>query len=416
MKNILKALRAVFILLLATQTMNAQWVVTNGTSVGGVECFVELGTDLFAGTSNGGVFHSTNKGLNWKQTKTGLIDTNVLSLVFSGTTLFAGTAGVYTAHGVVGGGVYVSANNGESWTKASAGIDNNAILSLAVNGTTLFAGTYGNGAFLSTNNGASWTPAGALNASVRCFAMSGANIYAGTNGGVFLSTDNGGSWKALNAGLPTDPANLPVYALTVSGSSLFAGTYNGGVFSSVDGGAHWMSANTGLTNKYALSLAISGATVFAGTWGGGVFQSEDAGMHWQSLNTGLMNTNVFSLYVTGQQLFAGTSDNIYFNNQTGLIDGIQTTTNDAQGTVLEANYPNPFNPTTNISFSIASRSNVSLKIYDTSGKEVSEVVSGELDAGKYSRQWNAAGLPSGEYFYRLRAGTFAETKRLLVLK
>ena len=80
------------------------------------------------------------------------------------------------------------------------------------------------------------------------------------------------------------------------------------------------------------------------------------------------------------------------------------------------NYPNPFNPTTSISFDIPSRSVVSLKVFDLLGREVSTIVSGELQAGRYTRQWNATDISSGVYFYRLQAGAYSETKKLLLLK
>jgi Secretion system C-terminal sorting domain len=83
---------------------------------------------------------------------------------------------------------------------------------------------------------------------------------------------------------------------------------------------------------------------------------------------------------------------------------------------LTQNFPNPFNPSTTISFSLPSRSFVSLKIFDLTGKEVAAIVSEEMQPGKYSRQWNASDLSSGIYFYRLQAGSFAETKKLIVLK
>lgn len=83
---------------------------------------------------------------------------------------------------------------------------------------------------------------------------------------------------------------------------------------------------------------------------------------------------------------------------------------------LYQNYPNPFNPTTTISFSLPSRLIVSLKIFDLLGREVSTIVSEELQAGSYTRQWGAANMASGLYFYRLQAGTYTETKKLLLLK
>ncbi|MFZ1976736.1 MAG: T9SS type A sorting domain-containing protein [Bacteroidota bacterium] len=83
---------------------------------------------------------------------------------------------------------------------------------------------------------------------------------------------------------------------------------------------------------------------------------------------------------------------------------------------LSQNYPNPFNPSTTISFNIPSKSYVSLKIFDMLGREVATIVSGEMPAGSYTSQWNAAKMSSGIYFYRLEAGTFIQTKKLILLK
>jgi len=84
--------------------------------------------------------------------------------------------------------------------------------------------------------------------------------------------------------------------------------------------------------------------------------------------------------------------------------------------LLEQNYPNPFNPTTTINFSISKSSFVSLKVYNTLGKEISTLVSEKLPAGVYSVNWNAENLSSGVYFYRLIAGSFSQTKKLILLR
>jgi beta-glucanase (GH16 family) len=83
---------------------------------------------------------------------------------------------------------------------------------------------------------------------------------------------------------------------------------------------------------------------------------------------------------------------------------------------LDQNYPNPFNPSTNISFSLPARSFVSLKIFDSSGKDRATLVSEELSQGNHSTVWNADGLAAGVYFCRLQAGSFTETKKLVLLR
>jgi hypothetical protein len=83
---------------------------------------------------------------------------------------------------------------------------------------------------------------------------------------------------------------------------------------------------------------------------------------------------------------------------------------------LGQNYPNPFNPTTTFSFSLPSTSFVTLKIFDVAGREVTTLVSATMHAGSYTRQWNALNMPGGVYFYRMQAGSFTDTKNLILLK
>ena len=83
---------------------------------------------------------------------------------------------------------------------------------------------------------------------------------------------------------------------------------------------------------------------------------------------------------------------------------------------LQQNYPNPFNPSTNISFTLPSKTFVLLKVFNLLGEEVATLVNEELPAGTHLHQWNADGMPSGAYFYRLQSGLFSETRKLLLLR
>jgi hypothetical protein len=84
--------------------------------------------------------------------------------------------------------------------------------------------------------------------------------------------------------------------------------------------------------------------------------------------------------------------------------------------ILLQNHPNPFNPSTTISFTLPIRSYVSLKVYDILGKEITVIANEEMGAGSHSIQWNATNVSSGVYFCRMQAGTYSETKRLLLLR
>lgn len=83
---------------------------------------------------------------------------------------------------------------------------------------------------------------------------------------------------------------------------------------------------------------------------------------------------------------------------------------------LKQNFPNPFNPSTMISFAIPSAQEVSLKVFNVTGQEVAELAVGKLSAGKHSFTFNASQLTSGIYFYVLKAGSFREARRMTLLK
>ncbi len=83
---------------------------------------------------------------------------------------------------------------------------------------------------------------------------------------------------------------------------------------------------------------------------------------------------------------------------------------------LAQNYPNPFRSTTTIGYALASEGHVSLKLYDVSGREVATLVDGVEAAGHKSVSLRAGNLPSGVYWYRLKAGTFVESKELVVMR
>lgn len=248
-----------------------------------------------------------------------------------------------------------------------------------------------------------------------------------------LSTNNGTTWTPVDSGL----ANNPVWAIAISGTNLFAGTPDSGAFLSTNNGTGWTAIDDGLTSLNVKTFAVSGSNVFAGTIGiGGIFLYADSSQTWKPVATG--NVNLQTLAVNDTFLFAGFASpgtislgkteagSVSGSSNSGMLwrcrlsDFITSVKVGAENIPtkfsLQQNYPNPFNPSTTISFAVPSRSLVSLKVFDILGREVSTIVSGELQAGSYTRQWNAANMASGVYFYRLQAGSFTETKKLLLLK
>ncbi len=91
---------------------------------------------------------------------------------------------------------------------------------------------------------------------------------------------------------------------------------------------------------------------------------------------------------------------------------------------MQQNYPNPFNPSTSIQYAISSTQFVTLKVYDLLGREVATLVNEEKPAGSYNVEFSAKGGPessikhpaSGVYFYRLQAGNYFDTKKMILIK
>jgi len=114
--------------------------------------------------------------------------------------------------------------------------------------------------------------------------------------------------------------------------------------------------------------------------------------------------------------FAGEGFTILKGN-TELVINVEEVENDfITSFELFQNYPNPFNPSTTIKFQISKFSFVTLKIYDVLGEEIANLVSEEMTVGSYEIEFNATGLPSGIYFYKLQAGSFVETNKMILLK
>ncbi|MGB5287460.1 MAG: DUF1028 domain-containing protein [Ignavibacteriaceae bacterium] len=90
--------------------------------------------------------------------------------------------------------------------------------------------------------------------------------------------------------------------------------------------------------------------------------------------------------------------------------------NSPESFYLYQNSPNPFNPTTSIQYAISSRQFVQLKVYDVLGNEIATLVNGDKRPGTYEVEFNATDLPSGIYFYKLKAGSFVETKKMILMK
>jgi hypothetical protein len=145
-----------------------------------------------------------------------------------------------------------------------------------------------------------------------------------------------------------------------------------------------------------------------------------------SLNLKLLNDN-FNYNYKFEAIDKGLNPHKSFAPDSGYFIAVYDTTSDVKETflnpelaILEQNYPNPFNPTTNIGFRIADFGFVTLKVYDVLGNEIAALVNEEKPAGEYEVEFNPSTIihhpTSGIYFYQLIAGSFIQTKKMILIK
>ncbi|NBC16718.1 MAG: T9SS type A sorting domain-containing protein [Bacteroidetes bacterium] len=190
-----------------------------------------------------------------------------------------------------------------------------------------------------------------------------------------------------------------------------------GIYRSQDGGETWQQVNTGLIDTTITDLAVyPNGTLLAATYRGGVHRSTDGGDTWLPLNRGLPSLQVTALAVTDEgTVYAGTDQGIYRSTRP-----IATDTKDEPALPerfhLGANYPNPFNPQTTITYALPRGTEVHLAVYDVLGREVAVLVDGTRPAGRHAAVFEAGNLPSGMYLVRLNAGEHFETRSMTLMK
>jgi photosystem II stability/assembly factor-like uncharacterized protein len=383
-------------------TSHAQWVDTHGPA-SEASSFAVSGTNLFAGGIDGRVYLSPDDGTSWTSASAGLSGANIHAMASAGANLLVGTWG---------GGIFLSTNQGTSWAAANTGFTNGYANAFAVSATDVFVASQGSGVYRSHDGGVSWIQTGLTSGDVSALTLSGADLFAGVWGlGVYKSSDNGTNWTAVNTGL----TNKAISAFAVSDTTIFVGTDSGGVFASSDNGANWTAVNSGLINGWVTSFAVIGTHLLAGSHnGGGVFQSSDNGAHWASF--GLAGQSVWSLVTSGANVFAALDFSAWRLPLTDVTAVEQTSAQVPARYAVYPNYPNPFNRSTTIAYALAKGAHVTLDVYDVLGERVASVVSEWLPAGTYKATWDAAGVVSGVYFYRFHAGSYTETRKLLVLR
>lgn len=426
---------------------------------------------MYTCSLDSGVYKTTNGGLNWFAVNSGMAYNKVQCIAISKSVpdiLYAGTDQLGSANS----GVYKTTNAGLNWTLMNSGFAETSIgiqsividfINPNIAYLTLFDGLVNstNGIYKTTNGGTNWfsitTGIGTLK-NFLSLAMNPKNsneLYLGSSIDVTASTgpphiyktyNGGSSWIEMSTGLPSlSTNNDPVRCISISTldtsvvlAALFMNDTAGGAFLSTNGGASWTKKSNGILNVTATLLRAAvirpgSNTEFyigfdnAGTGTIGLVRTTNAGNNWVSFNGGtLLSTATIRALV-----FKTTGDTTLYAcaaSATGIrglheyswpnainIGGIGSKIPDVF--ILEQNYPNPFNPVTKISYTVPVNSTVRLNVFNAIGQKVKTLVDNEFkNAGSYEINFDAGKLSSGVYFYRMEAGTFVSTKKMILIK
>ncbi len=382
---------------LLSYTANSQFLPTPGPSGGTVYCLYAIGSTVYAGTQNGGVYKSTNNGDSWNASNNGMTVDVVNSLNGYGNFLFCGT----------NSGFYRSTNSGSSWTVVNYG-ESLLVTALTNNGTDVFLGNSAGSIYRSTNNGNNWNAVVTdLNGRVNSLLFHAGLFYAAVdNMGAYASTNNGANWNLVSS------SYLYAKVLYPTGNTVRLGTSNGG--KKRTGSTGTFGADIPWIN-YTMCYASAGTYIIAGM-STGMFWSSDNGSTWNDPVAGYLSGGfVYSMAQNSDYIFAGTSQ--VYRRPTSQFTGLNAISSFIPDNFnLSQNYPNPFNPGTNIKFSIPAASSVTLEVFNQVGQSVKVLVSEALGAGTYEYYFDASSLSSGIYFYTFKAGEFAQTRKMILIK
>jgi hypothetical protein len=408
--------------------VSAQWVQI-GLADRGIGEIAVGSAGVFAVTCDSGrVYRTTNGGVTWVR----IVDSlgTHIAVAPNGTTFMA-----------VGDSLYRSTDAGTSWSNLHmleqlGELYLHGILCVAVgpygrvfSGTTnhMLQADAGKGAqtamAISNDNGSTWTRW--FNQGV-AFSFKGHSVmttggWSGmTTGGVYhsLSFDDGLTWSEVMDNMHEH--FWPPFGWCANGNiigmlSWFMSSEGLGLAVSVD----TCASLTKVSDIFPSALlALPQGGVLVGTDTSGIYLFSDDGDSLGTRNQGLTDLHIHALASDSSgYAYVGTNNGIWRRPFSELVVSVNATASQVpQELSLSQNYPNPFNPTTIIKYELPKSSEVRLSVFDVLGREVTVLVDERTDAGVHEVKFDGSNLSSGVYFYRLQAGDFTQTKRLLLLK
>ena len=435
--------------ILRTTDNGGQWEELLPPSRSGVRClYAASDGTLFAAVDGSGVLRSGDDGVTWTISNEGITNFRVPDILIDD-------------EGALHASPYYwpwmkSTDGGRSWNALDT-IDYTPKL-LAVGSTgTLYCTREFNGVFVSTDGGAHWriknqgldrprfrvlgvAPDGHLfvvlndrphyhlppgteqwqelggplaEVRINCFFTAYGNLYTGVQEeGMFRSTDNGETWEKCTNGLTVST----ITSLAAGPRGLMAGTYDG-VFVSTDQGDTWTRFGNFIETVVTSIACAPDGDVYLSTTASGVLYYDTQSDDWYQMNDGLPDNLVDEIVIDPSgRLFARLNWQGFFRRDTE-VTGIATSPPAANRPTIDQNYPNPFSPSTTIHYNLPARENVTLRITDVLGHEVSRPVDGETKAaGQHVIELHAAGLSPGVYYCILEAGASRSVLKMAIVR
>jgi photosystem II stability/assembly factor-like uncharacterized protein len=352
------------------------------------------------------IWRTTDGGINWNELTIQNLNVSISKIIFVNNDFGIGVGGSGTIiMSTDGGGNWISKNIGDTENLKSICVSNNG---------SLLACSYGNKIYKSIDNGESWNSkeTEAFILSDIAFVNENIGFGVGLYNTSIKTTDGGETWFSI----PPIIQNRSMFAIKFINQSI--GYVIGGseITKTTDSGDSW-------SPKYnAGGAQLNDITTFGEdiAWVVGsdkILKTINGGDNWTQQTFSpyhyLLSVNCINSLIC----FAiGGEGSLYKTTDGGGVTSVNDNISMINNYHLYQNYPNPFNPVTIITYSIPESQIVELKVYDLIGNEVAEIVNEYKNVGSYSISFNANNLSSGIYFYKIRAGRFVQTKKLVLLK